>query len=363
MVTKIERVRAAFERKELDRIPMGEWGLGLSEPTTEELLAEQYDQRLALEFEGSWTLPFNKNNVDARNLLHHDLVNIQPKAPKPVECGYLYHGFPVLEDAVGGHIVIPDTGPMHVVKPVFASVDEVKSYKFPSIDSYDFSELRNWVEKSDFYVFGLLEGLYFLSYFEFFDYDYFFTSCLCDKKRINYWFEKAMDFYLELGMKQIDCGVHGIAIHDDHAFNSGPFLAPELFRELFFDTQKKQVVAYRDRGIEVGMHCDGNMEHILDYVVDMNYQAIQALQPSAGNNIGKIKMKYGDDLVLIGNIDNDLMLRGSVEEVVAVTKKTIDDAASGGGFILNSSCGLEAGAKTENVLAMYGTGFDYGKYR
>jgi len=110
------------------------------------------------------------------------------------------------------------------------------------------------------------------------------------------------------------------------------------------------------------MHCCGNMNQILDYVVDMNYQAIQALQPSAGNDIKQIKKKYGEKLVLVGNIDNDLMLRGSVEEVVDTTRKTIDDAASGGGFILNSSCGLEAGAKTENVLAMYGTGFDYGRY-
>lgn len=362
MVTKIERVKAAFEHRELDRIPMGEWGLGLAEETIRDTLGEDYDESLAFEFAGSWTLPFNKNNVNVRNILHHDLVNIQPQGPELIDCGYQYHGCPVLQDALGGHIVMPDTGPMHVVKPVFNSLDDVKSYKFPSIDSYDFGEIRNWVDKSDFYVFGLLEGLYFMCLFEFFDFEYFLTSCLCDKKRVKYWFDKAMDFYLELGMKQIDSGVHGIAIHDDHASNSGPFLAPSLFRELFFDTQKKQIDAYRDRGVEVGMHCCGNMDHVLDYVVDMNYQAIQALQPSAGNDIKQIKKNYGEKLVLVGNIDNDLMLRGSVEEVVDTTKKTIDDAASGGGFILNSSCGLEAGAKTENVLAMYETGFDYGRY-
>ena len=76
MTTKIERVRGAFKHIELDRIPMGEWGLGLSEQTTKELLSEEYDRHLALEFEGSWTLPFNQNSIASRNLLHHDLVNI-----------------------------------------------------------------------------------------------------------------------------------------------------------------------------------------------------------------------------------------------------------------------------------------------
>lgn len=362
MVTKIERVRSAFKHKELDRIPMGEWGLGLAEETIKDILGDEYDESLALQFEGSWTLPFNSNNVRVRDILHHDLVNIQPSPPKPVELGYEYKGNKVLRDAVGGHIVIPNTGPMHVVKPVFSSLDDIKSYKFQSIDSYDFTEVKNWVNKSDYYVFGLLEGLYFLSYWEFFDFEYFLTSCLFDKNRIKYWFGKAMEFYLELGMRQIDLGVHGIAIHDDHAFNTGPFLSPEIFRELFLETQKRQVDAYREKEVEVGMHSDGKMDQVLDYVIDMDYQAIQALQPSAGNDIGKIKKKYGNKLVLIGNIDNDLMLRGTKEEVIETTKKVINSAAPEGGFILNSSCGLEAGAATGNVLAMYNTGYMYGRY-
>ena len=63
MVTKIERVRSAFKHKELDRIPMGEWGLGLAEETTKDILGDKYDGSLALQFKGSWTLPFNSNNI------------------------------------------------------------------------------------------------------------------------------------------------------------------------------------------------------------------------------------------------------------------------------------------------------------
>ena len=35
------------------------------------------------------------------------------------------------------------------------------------------------------------------------------------------------------------------------------------------------------------------MKKIIDYVIEMNYQAIQALQPSAGNDIAEIKKNYG----------------------------------------------------------------------
>jgi uroporphyrinogen decarboxylase len=362
MITKIQRVKAAFMHKESDRIPMGEWGLGLAEENIKDILKEEYDENLATCFRGSWTLQFNKNNLAVRNILNHDLVNIQPAPPEPIELNYEYKGLRVLKDAVGGHIVIPEKGAMHVVRPVFNSLDDVKSYKFPSIDSYDFAPLTDWIKKSDYYVFGMLEGVFFLSYWEFFDFEYFFTSCIFDKNRIRYWFKKAMEFYLELGNRQVDLGVHGMAIHDDHAFNSGPFLSPKIFRELFMDIQKHQVDIYRGKGIEVGMHCDGNLEEVLEYAVEMDYQAIQGLQPSAGNNIKKVKEKYNDKLVLIGNVDNDLLLRGTEKEVIDETKRVISSAARGGGFILSSSCGLDAGAKTENVLAMYNTGNEFGKY-
>ncbi len=56
------------------------------------------------------------------------------------------------------------------------------------------------------------------------------------------------------------------------------------------------------------------------------------------------------------------MLRGTVDDVVAASKKAIDDAGKGGGFIL--STGDQCGRDTpdENIFAMVETAKTYGKY-
>jgi uroporphyrinogen decarboxylase len=56
------------------------------------------------------------------------------------------------------------------------------------------------------------------------------------------------------------------------------------------------------------------------------------------------------------------MLNGSVQDVIDASKKAIDDAAAGGGFIL--STGDQCGRDTpeENIFAMIETARTYGKY-
>ena len=72
---------------------------------------------------------------------------------------------------------------------------------------------------------------------------------------------------------------------------------------------------------------------------------------------------FGSKIVLKGNLHTtDVMLRGSVDDVVATSRKAINDAAAGGGFIL--STGDQCGRDTpdENLRAMVETARTYGRY-
>ena len=80
-------------------------------------------------------------------------------------------------------------------------------------------------------------------------------------------------------------------------------------------------------------------------------------------DLAELKRLYGDKIVLKGNLHTtDVMLYGSVDDVVAASRKAIDDAAAGGGFIL--STGDQCGRDTpdENIRAMVDTARTYGKY-
>ncbi len=80
-------------------------------------------------------------------------------------------------------------------------------------------------------------------------------------------------------------------------------------------------------------------------------------------NLAELKRLYGDKIVLKGNLHTtEVMLRGSVEDVVSASKKAIDDAGAGGGFVL--ATGDQCGRDTPhgNIRALVDTARTYGRY-
>ena len=80
-------------------------------------------------------------------------------------------------------------------------------------------------------------------------------------------------------------------------------------------------------------------------------------------DLAKVKREFGKKISLMGNLHTtEVMLRGSAKDVEDASKKAIDDAAEGGGFIL--STGDQCGRDTpdENIYTMIEVARTYGKY-
>ena len=87
------------------------------------------------------------------------------------------------------------------------------------------------------------------------------------------------------------------------------------------------------------------------------------MPPMGDCDLADLKKRFGTKIVLKGNLHTiDVMLRGSVEDVVAASRKAIDDAGANGGFIM--STGDQCGRDTpdENLRAMVKTARTYGRY-
>ena len=87
------------------------------------------------------------------------------------------------------------------------------------------------------------------------------------------------------------------------------------------------------------------------------------IPPMGDCDLAELKRLYGHKIVLKGNLHTtEVMLRGSPADVIAASKRAIDDAAAGGRFIL--STGDQCGRDTpdENLRVMVETARTYGKY-
>jgi uroporphyrinogen decarboxylase len=134
----------------------------------------------------------------------------------------------------------------------------------------------------------------------------------------------------------------------DIAFNTGPFFSPEVFRTIILPAMRKSAVEITVPWI---YHSDGNLNPILEDLLSLGMNGLHPFEPG-GMDILATKQKYGNKLCVVGNVDIDLLTRGTSAEVENQATQIINSLAPLGGHIISSSNGLASYVKAENVRAM-----------
>ncbi|HEX2952238.1 MAG TPA: uroporphyrinogen decarboxylase family protein, partial [Armatimonadota bacterium] len=144
------------------------------------------------------------------------------------------------------------------------------------------------------------------------------------------------------------------------------FQTVDIFRQLALPAVKRIIELASAAGMPTHVHCCGPEKELIKILAEeTTLTVIDPLEipPMGDCNLAEIKRLYGRNLTLKGNLHTtDMMLRGSVDDVIAASKQAIDDAATGGRFIL--STGDQCGRDTpdENLQAMIATARTYGRY-
>lgn len=144
------------------------------------------------------------------------------------------------------------------------------------------------------------------------------------------------------------------------------FQTVDIFRELGLPIVQQVTRLCKEHDIPSHVHSCGPEKQLVKIMAEeTDLTIIDPLEiPPMGNcDLRELKALYGDRLILKGNLHTtNTMLLGSVQDVIDASKKAIDDAAAGGGFIL--STGDQCGRDTpdENLFAMIETARTYGRY-
>jgi len=144
------------------------------------------------------------------------------------------------------------------------------------------------------------------------------------------------------------------------------FQTVDIFRQLAYPAVRRAIELAAAHGIPTHMHSCGPEQALVGIMAEeTDLTVIDPLErpPMGDCDLAKLKRMYGDRIVLKGNLHTtEIMLKGSVNDVIAASRQAIDDAADGGRFIL--STGDQCGRDTpdENIEAMVETARSYGKY-
>lgn len=123
---------------------------------------------------------------------------------------------------------------------------------------------------------------------------------------------------------------------DDIAFNSGLLVNPEFLRAHLFPWMKKICALAKELDVPFLYHTDGNLWEVFDDFVDIGVSAIHPLEPKS-MDAEEVKAKRGHQFCLIGNIDVDLLSRGTPEQVRLLVRDRIKKLGYNGGYCVGSS--------------------------
>ncbi|MFW5807322.1 MAG: uroporphyrinogen decarboxylase family protein, partial [Spirochaetota bacterium] len=160
--------------------------------------------------------------------------------------------------------------------------------------------------------------------------------------------------------------VDSLAMADDFGMQSGLMISPEMFEEWVVPRIKRFADLAHSFGLKLILHSDGNISSVIPRLIEIGVDVLDPLQPEAANmDPAEIKTEFGDDIVLRGGISAQQTLSyGSTQEVIDEVKRTMDNLAPGGGYILSPGHPvLQDDIPVDNIITMYDTAYSYGVYR
>jgi uroporphyrinogen decarboxylase len=337
-LTSAERVLRTLRREEPDRIPHFEWIIDhrVREAILPGCTMEEFTLRMGLD--AILTGPtFRKEQVGGRKFRN--------------EWGI------VQEDSGEEHLV-PIEGPIQ-------SMDDFLRYTPPDPHApgrYD--HLDRLVQK---YKGQLAIGVHLNDVFSIprnlLGYEGILIALAADQELVSKLVEMSVEINLEMAQEVARRGADFVFTGDDFASTHGPLMSPATFEALFAEPLKRVVGGFRQQGLPVIKHTDGNILPLLKWILDSGIDCLDPIDPVAGMDIGQFKRDCGHRIALKGNVDCAQTLTfGSVEDTVRETREVIRQAGPGGGLILSSSNSIHSAVKPGNYLAMWNAVRVYGKY-
>jgi hypothetical protein len=152
----------------------------------------------------------------------------------------------------------------------------------------------------------------------------------------------------------------------DFGTQNGPLISPQTYRSLFLPFHKQiNDWVHQNTTWKTLMHSCGSVWALLDDFIAAGFDIINPVQCSAAHmNPYDLKRRFGSRITFWGGgVDTQSTLPfGSPQEVRSEVRERIRAFGSGGGFVFNAVHNIQALVPAENVLTMYRTAREYGRY-
>ena len=165
--------------------------------------------------------------------------------------------------------------------------------------------------------------------------------------------ERITNIQVQLARRFVALGVDGGYFGDDYGSQESMLFSPALWRRAFKPRLARLFAVFREAGLPVILHSDGDIWPILPDLVEIGLTCLNPVQPEVLEH-GRLHREWGGSLSFYGGISTQSVLpRGTPEQVRAATRACLADLAPGGtGLIIGPSHRMQSDIPIENVAAM-----------
>jgi len=166
-------------------------------------------------------------------------------------------------------------------------------------------------------------------------------------------FDRIIEIQITLAKRFVGLGVDGGYFGDDYGAQRSLLFSPRIWRRLVKPRLARVFAVFREAGLPVVMHSDGDIWPILPDLVDIGLTCLNPVQPEVLEH-RRLYREFGRHLSFYGGISTQEVLpQQTPADVCAATLACIRELAPDGtGLILGPSHRMQSDIPVENVVAM-----------
>lgn len=363
-MTSKERVMAALNHEEADRVPLDIGGI--NNTAMHELIERQVKDRLHLEDHGYLIKAVDQGIVvPDQSIVDYfgvDTCSIYINEVRP----WVDNGDGTFTDMWGiGRQLNPDGYYYNMVRHPLEEAEEVEdldAYQFPEPTEYMVEGLRERMEANAdkcCILEGLREPMFGLPSWLRRNQNYY-MDLLANEELSDALHDKILAYYkklIDFLMKRLGDGIDIVKFADDMGTQNSLLMSPEVYRKRVKPYQAELYAYVKDNyHKKILLHSCGAIRPIIGDLIEIGVDALNPVQISAAGMVPEeLKQEFGDKLTFWGGgIDTQHVLTEASPEVVKEhVKHNVGVFKQGGGYVFAQVHNIQPGTPVENILAMY----------
>lgn len=250
----------------------------------------------------------------------------------------------------------------------FQTAEEIRdNYTWPDADWFDYSTIAAQLAGKDEYPVWASGWEPFLRYKYMRGEQQAFIDLIDNPAIVEFCMEKLFLFFYEKTARTLEQARGKVLLYgmgEDLGSQSSLLYSPEHIRTYFLPLHKRMIDMAHQAGCYVSFHSDGAIRKILPDLIELGVDLLDPIQWRCDDmERAALKRDFGGRLVLHGGMDNQFTLPfGTVVDVRQEVLDNIRLLGYDGRYVLGPCHNIQYVGPAENIVAMYDTAYEHGRY-